>query len=108
MKVYQLKLCVRGNPMAMQTVIVEAEDYKSAMVKSITKLAQDNNIDVGQLAVQDIHVIEEMPKDNSVKVTTVELKVPMDGDLAPNPGALETIDILRVDAAGHKEREIVG
>lgn len=87
MKVYQLKLCVRGNPAAMQTVLVEAEDYKLAIVKSIEKLAKMNNIAVEELAVQDIKVIEEF--------------------VVASVAAPESIDILRVDEARRRD-EIIG
>lgn len=86
MKVYQLKLCVRGNPAAMQTVIVEAKDYKLAILTAIEKLAKVNNIAVEELAVQDIQVLE---------------------DVIATPAPAESIDILRVDGP-QEQREILG
>jgi hypothetical protein len=129
MKVYQIKLCVRGNPAAMQTFIVEAEDYKAAIIKAIERFSQTNNFPTNECAVVDLQFIEEVDNENSKnclsekaqkiaellaysirnsnagdnETKTVELKVPVDGEVTA-----ESIDILRVDAAGHKEREIVG
>lgn len=85
MKVYQVKVCVRGNVAAHQICLVEAEDYKIAVIKSLEKFAQANNFPIDQCAVIDVRVIEE---------------------IAPVIAA-ESIDILRVDEC-HRKNEILG
>lgn len=60
MKAYQVKICVRGNPAATQTAFVEAEDYKEAIVKSMNRISKDNNLDINNLALVEMHVIEDV------------------------------------------------
>jgi hypothetical protein len=60
MKAYQVKICVRGNPAATQTAFVEAEDYKQAIIKGIEGVSKQNNVSINDLALVEMHVIEEV------------------------------------------------
>jgi len=130
MKVYQVKVCVRGNAAAHQVCLVEAKDYKVALIKSIEKFSQANNFPIEECCVIDIRVVEEIKEEvqSSVPLNTdgapesidfTDVNTDRDGKLQlekwaedKRTGKLnimpsETIDILRVDEC-HKNREIVG
>lgn len=96
MKAYQLKLCVRGNPAVMQTVIVEADDYKLAMVSALQKLSAANNVPIEQLAVQEIYVIEAYPYTKACKDACDAINA-YEAEKAAAEKAADTVDILRVD-----------
>ena len=64
MKVYQVKVGVRGNPTAAAPVLVEANDYKEALIKSIESFSKAHNFELKDCMPMGIYVVEEIKEDN--------------------------------------------
>lgn len=93
MKAYQVKIGKRGEQVA-QLFIVEAVDYKNAIINAISKYAEIAQCKIEECCVFDLHFIEETAPLKDDKEIVKEFKEGMD--------KLQGLDI---DSAGERTME---